>query len=130
MTATYAVRLTIDDLLTGTCIALARHGKSGMYIGPKLDEILSRFTDALSEDTSIDVRFRVVPHPIWGDSQTVADALLAGVQRGLIRPDGPELAVFDFVDGDLDQTWERLPKLTAYDQLARAIIDADLAYPW
>jgi hypothetical protein len=110
-----AARLTADDFFTGLLAALAYRGRKVISIrNERFDAILADvFADLLSKasDEGLDVRFRIRPHFIHGDSVTVRDAVAAATQADLISLDNPEYQDIRFKIGrdDAEFFLERLP---------------------
>lgn len=82
-------RLTADQFVSGLICGLALTGcRTLPFAGTRLDEIVSGLAAQLEEEA--DLRFRIRPHFIHGDSPTLRDALAGAAQAGLISYDGPD----------------------------------------
>lgn len=85
-------RLTADDFVTGLLCGLAVCGvRTLSFGGTRLDRAASETADELAPE--VDMRFRIRPHFIHGDSPTLRDALAGAAQSGLISYDGPDYQV-------------------------------------
>jgi hypothetical protein len=86
--------LTADDFLTGLFASLALQGRTRISIrSDDFDRAVSVAYTRLKERASqegINVRFRVKPDPIHGDSATVRDSIARAAQRRLISLNNPE----------------------------------------
>jgi hypothetical protein len=89
-----ATRMTADDFFTGLLAALAYKGRKVISIrGDRFDAILADVFNDLKEhapEHDLDLRFRIKPHFIHGDSVTVRDAIAAATLADLISLDNPE----------------------------------------
>lgn len=87
-------RLTADDFLTGLLAGLAIRGWKAISIrSDRFDRALSTTFTKLKElasDESLNVSFRIRPHPFHGDSTTVREAISNAAQRDLVSLDNPE----------------------------------------
>lgn len=88
------VRLTANDFFLGLFAALRRHGEGAFSVrDDRFDQVIKDLYDYLSEhadEENVDLRFHVRPHPMYGDSRTVRDALTSAAQRRIISFDNPE----------------------------------------
>lgn len=89
-----ATRLVADDFFAGLFAALALRGQTALSIrADRFDGSFKSVFDELNrraQGEDIDIRFRIKPHPLHGDSSTVRDGIAAAAQRGLISFDSPE----------------------------------------
>jgi hypothetical protein len=103
---TEPVRLTADEFFTGLFAALALRGRSTISIrGDRFDRLLADVFGELRDraiDDNIDLRFRIRPHRIHGDSPTVRSAISAATQADLISLDNPEYQDIRFKIGPDD----------------------------
>lgn len=87
------VRISADDFFTGLLAAIAYRGRRRISIrGERFDAIIASVVQELLErhGDQVDLRFRVRPHYIHGESTTVRDAIAAATQADLISLDNPE----------------------------------------
>lgn len=86
--------LTANDFFTGLFAALRLRGQSAFSIREdRFDSAVKELYDELEQragSEGIELRFRVKPHRIYGDSKTVRTALAAAAQRRIISFDNPE----------------------------------------
>lgn len=89
-----AERLTADDFFTGLFAALALRGRSALTLrSTRFDEAVAAIYDNLREhakEVGVDVRFRILLHPLYGDSTTIRDSITRAAQRDIISLDNPE----------------------------------------
>lgn len=89
-----ADRMTADDFFAGLFAALAVRGMISFSIRvDQFDPVVKAVFDELVEraaEKSVDLRFRIKPHPIHQDSLTVQSALARAAQRDVISFDNPE----------------------------------------
>jgi hypothetical protein len=123
--------LTADEFFLGLFSALATRGRPALSIrSDRFDQILWRvFTELRkrSEAEGIDLRFRIRPHPIHGDSPTVRAALSAAAQADLISLENPEYQDIRFKIGreDAEYYFEMLPvPRDVFEHLADVFLDA------
>jgi hypothetical protein len=127
---TATARLTADEFFTGLFAALALRGRPAISIrGDRFDKILARIFDELrvkADAEDIDLRFRIRPHRIHGDSPTVRAAVKAATQADLISLDNPEYQDIRFKIGREDAEFFLaslpLPK-DVFDWLAESFLD-------
>lgn len=124
-------RLNADDFITGLFAGLALAGQTTLSIrGDRFDRIMHGVFDELverSSDADVDVRFRIRPHPVHGDSMTLRDAISAAAQRDLISLDNPEYQDirFKFGPSDAAQILDRLPGGSElFNPLANSFLEA------
>lgn len=88
------VRLTVNDFFLGLFAALRLRGRTAFSVrDDRFDAVIKDLYDDLAARAStenLDLRFRVRPHPIYGDSRTVRKALTAAAQRRIVSFDNPE----------------------------------------
>jgi hypothetical protein len=88
------VRLTANDFFLGLFCALKLRGQEAFSIrADRFDAAIKEIYDGLqanAEGEGLDLRFRVRPHAVYGDSRTVRKALTAAAQRRIISFDNPE----------------------------------------
>jgi hypothetical protein len=88
-----ATRVSADDFFAGLFAGIAYRGRKRISIrGDRFDHIVASVVDRLREEhgDDVDLRFRVRPHYIHGDSTTARDAIAAATQADLISLDNPE----------------------------------------
>lgn len=89
-----ADRISADDFFAGLFAALSLRGMRTLSIrADQFDPLMAHIFDRLvqrSPAESVDVRFRIRPHPIHGDSLTIQNALAGAAQRDIISFDNPE----------------------------------------
>lgn len=87
-------RLVADAFFRGLFSALALKGVKVISIrGDRFDRALADVFETLmsvADDRAVDVRFRIRPHPVHGDSGLVRDSIATAAQLGLISLDNPE----------------------------------------
>lgn len=87
-------RLTADDFFTGLFAALALKGRNTFSLrSTRFDEAVAKAYAELrarAEGVGLNVRFRILLHPVYGDSSTVRDSVTRAAQRDLISFDNPE----------------------------------------
>jgi hypothetical protein len=86
-------RLSADDFFTGLLAAIAFRGRRRLSIrGERFDALVADLVKELvaRHGDEVDLRFRVRPHYIHGESTTVRDAIAAATQADLISLDNPE----------------------------------------
>lgn len=80
------MKLHLSDLVTGIVAALALKGLAALP--PRFDRALAQvLLNDLPHEAKLrglTPRFRVVPHPIHGDSRVVQTAVCDAIQRGLL----------------------------------------------
>jgi len=88
------LRLSANDFFLGLFAALRLRGQTAFSVrDDRFDAVIKDVYESLSHRAivaNIDVRFRIRPHPIYGDSTTVRKALTAAAQRRIISFDNPE----------------------------------------
>lgn len=87
------IRVSADDFFTGLLAAIAYRGRRRLSIrGERFDAIVASTVEQLRArgGGEFDLRFRVRPHYIHGESTTVRDAIAAATQADLISLDNPE----------------------------------------
>jgi hypothetical protein len=119
------VRLTANDFFLGLFATLRLRGQSAISIrGDRFDSVIKALYDELldrSSDENLDVRFRVRPHRVYGDSDTVRKALRSAAQRRLISFDNPEYLDIriQMDEADAARKLQRLPVAPElFDELA------------
>jgi hypothetical protein len=122
--------LTADEFFMGLFSALATRGRPAISIrSDRFDRILSRVFEELEStagEESVDLRFRIRPHPIHGDSPTVRAALSAAAQADLISLENPEYQDIRFKIGsdDADFYFQMLPvRRAVFEKLADVFFD-------
>lgn len=87
------LRLTEDDFFSGFFAALVLNGYKALSVSDeRFDEALAKVFQSLlehSEERGLDVRFRIMLHPIHRDSATVRHGILCAMQRGEVTLDAP-----------------------------------------
>ncbi len=88
-------RLTADQFFQGLFAALRVRGwPDTMSVrGDRLDQALGevfRHLMVIAQARDLDVRFRVRPHPLHGDSPTVRNMIASAADGGIISLDNPE----------------------------------------
>jgi len=118
-------RLTANDFFLGLFSALKLRGQEAFSIrADRFDAAIKEIYDRLessSEAEHLDLRFRVRPHSVYGDSQTVRKALTAAAQRRIISFDNPEyLDIRIQLDqSDAERKLKRLPvRAELFEELA------------
>ncbi|MCW2524706.1 MAG: hypothetical protein JWO63_3041 [Frankiales bacterium] len=131
MSAEEPVRLTANDFFLGLFAALKLRGQSLFSIrADRFDAAIKDIYDHLeaeAEEANIELRFRVRPHSMYGDSRTVRRALTAAAQRRIISFDNPEYLDIriQLDESDAERKLERLGVPPAlFDELADQFIDA------
>jgi hypothetical protein len=88
-----ATRVSADDFFTGLLAGIAYRGRRRISIrGERFDRVIASLVEELVKrhGDEVDLRFRVRPHYIHGESTTVRDAIAAATQADLISLDNPE----------------------------------------
>ena len=103
-----AERINADDFFTGLFAALRLKGCETFSLrNDQFDSALFSVFQKLykiANERSLDVRFRIRPHPIHGDSATVRDCITNAAQRDLISLDNPEYQDIRIKIGEEDAT--------------------------
>lgn len=123
-------RLTANDFFLGLFSALKLRGQEAFSIrADRFDAAIKEIYDRLessSEAEHLDLRFRVRPHSVYGDSQTVRKALTAAAQRRIISFDNPEyLDIRIQLDqSDAERKLKRLPvRAELFEELADEFLE-------
>lgn len=123
--------LTADDFFTGLFAALALKGRVTISIrGNSVDSALATvFQDleARADQERLDIRFRIRPHPLHGDSATVRDSITHAAQRGLISLDNPDFQDIrlKLAGPEAESLFEHLPgSKKLYADLADKLLEA------
>lgn len=84
-------RISANDFFSGLLAELSQvvPGDTLTLRNNRFDEVAGELFEELSKDDSVTLRFRVLPDPLHGDSETVRTALATAVQRDLISLDNP-----------------------------------------
>src|SRR4051794_32422125 len=89
-----ALPLTVNDFFLGLFATLRLRGQSAISIrGDRFDAVIKDLYEELERraaDENLDLRFRIRPHRMYGDSETVRKALRSAAQRRVISFDNPE----------------------------------------
>jgi len=88
------MRLTRNEFFCGFFAALALQGHTIIYHfeGTHFHKTMAQVFKSLTERTErygLDVRFRIRPHSIHGDSTTIHDGINFALSTGLITTDSP-----------------------------------------
>ncbi len=108
-------RLYASDLVTGLIVALAEGGVETIDLtGHRVDQALGRLMPTIEHHAAshgLQVRFRIRPHHIYGDSPTVGDALNRAASEGIVTfgcPRSSEMRI-QVMAADTDQHFQKLP---------------------
>ena len=86
--------LYISDFITGVLAALALKNLAPVSLrGNRLDQAFGRLYEDLKREANeegFSLRFRIVPHQLHGNSETLHQALYDAAKRDLISLDNPE----------------------------------------
>jgi hypothetical protein len=117
--------LRLADLMTGVVATLALRGCTYMHVGSKsFDDAMAEAARRLTE-AGYDLRFRIIPDPLHGGSETMRTELLYMLQRGLVIGDGP-LARFTWIgEGAQALLTDDLTDTRAYDIVADVLCAGD-----
>lgn len=87
-------RLTADDFFTGLFAALALRGRKTFTLrSTRFDEAVDNAYQELrrrAETLGVEVGFRILLHPLYGDSKTVRESVTRAAQRDIVSFDNPE----------------------------------------
>jgi hypothetical protein len=87
-------RLTADDFFTGLFAALALKGRKTFTLrSTRFDEAVENAYRWLQESAAalgVEVKFRILLHPLYGDSKTVRESVTRAAQRDIVSFDNPE----------------------------------------
>jgi hypothetical protein len=125
-----SARLTANDFFLGLFSALRLRGEEKFSVrADRFDAAIKEVYDTLqvrAPEAHLEVRFKVLPHAMYGDSQTVRKALTAAAQRRIISFDNP-----DYLDiriqmdpDDAARKLERLPASELFGDLADKFLAA------
>lgn len=117
--------LTLADLLTGLLAALAQRRVIGLPLR-HFDQVVADLTSDVEREVSdknLKVCFRVIPHPIHGDSEAVHEALYTAAQSRLIRLSGTEITIQIAPDEALAYLTHLPGTPEMYDRLAAKLLD-------
>lgn len=119
-------RLTANDFFLGLFSALRLRGEAKFSVrADRFDAAVKDIYDALQARAArdhLDLRFRVQPHAMYGDSQTVRKALTAAAQRRIISFDNPEYLDIR-IQMDEDDAARKLQRLHVPDGLFEDLAD-------
>jgi hypothetical protein len=109
-----ATRVSADDFFAGLFAGIAYRGRHRISIrGDRFDRLVEGVVQHLIDrhGSEVDLRFRVRPHYIHGESATVRDAIAAATQADLISLDNPEYQDIRFkIDRDAaDEILQDMP---------------------
>lgn len=82
--------VTIDDFTAGllTALALAKTIRS-IRLDTRFYHAASVAFRTLQHDPNFDVRFRIRPHPVHGDSDTLRAGILHAIRDGIVHFESP-----------------------------------------
>lgn len=86
------IRITEADFLTGIFAVLTLRGHKTIPLNEFFEKAMAKIFQEFTEhakQNDFEMRFRIRPHPLHGDSGTIHNGVLGAMQRRIISLDSP-----------------------------------------
>lgn len=92
-----AARMTADEFLSGLIAEWTCEGRRAIPIRDEQFDgaVLAAYESLVGQAPGLEIetRFRIVPHPLHGDSEVLREAVHGAARRGLVSLDNPDFQV-------------------------------------